>query len=51
MKEGLWIMKERKYLLETEKQQAWMKDYFFAPRGIGFAEPGTVAVDSTEFTH
>ncbi|EEU03542.1 hypothetical protein GCWU000322_00824 [Eubacterium saphenum ATCC 49989] len=43
-------MEERKYLLGTEEQQAWMKDYFFAPRGIGFAEPGTVAVDSTEFS-
>ena len=27
-----------------------MKEYFFAPRGIGFTEPGTVATDSAEFS-
>ena len=36
-------MEEKKYLLGTEEQQEWMKEYFFAPRGIGFTEPGTVA--------
>ena len=43
-------MGEKKYLLGTEEQQEWMKEYFFAPRGIGFTEPGTVATDSAEFS-
>ena len=43
-------MEEKKYLLGTEEQQEWMKEYFFAPRGIGFTEPGTVATDSAEFS-
>lgn len=42
-------MSEVKYMLGTDEQQAWMKKYFFAPRGVGFAEPGTVGLDSTEF--
>ena len=42
--------KSKKYLLGSDEQQAWMKDYFFAPRGIGFLEPGTVALDSAELS-
>lgn len=42
--------KQKQYLLGTDEQQAWMKDYFFAPRGIGFSEPGTVALDSAELS-
>ena len=42
-------MSEAKYVLGTSEQQAWMKKYFYPPRGIGFAEPGTVGLDSTEF--
>lgn len=41
-------MSEKNYLLGTDQQQEWMRDYFFAPRGIGFAEPGTVGLDSAE---
>lgn len=43
-------MASKKYLLGTDERQEWMQDYFFAPRGIGFLEPGTVATDSTEFS-
>ena len=32
-------MAEKQYLLGSDEQQAWMRDYFFAPRGIGFTEP------------
>ena len=42
-------MSEKKYLLGSNEQQEWMKDYFFTPRGIGFTEPGTVGLDSAEF--
>ncbi len=34
------------YLLGTDQMQAWMKKDFFAPRGIGFLEPGGDAPDS-----
>lgn len=43
-------MKEKQYLLGSEEQQAWMQEYFFAPRGIGFTEPGTVGLDSAELS-
>ena len=43
-------MAEKQYILGSEEHQAWMKDYFFAPRGIGFSEPGTVGLDSAEFS-
>lgn len=43
-------MAEKQYLLGSDEQQAWMRDYFFAPRGIGFTEPGTVGLDSAEFS-
>lgn len=43
-------MDEKKYLLGTDEQQTWMQNYTFAPRGIGFSEPGTVATDSAEFS-
>ncbi len=33
------------YLIGTKDQQKWSKDYFFAPRGNGFFEPGTVPLD------
>lgn len=34
------------YLLGSSEQQKWMKEYFFAPRGVGFLEPGVVSLDS-----
>ncbi len=43
-------MAEKHYLLGSDQQQAWMRDYFFPPRGIGFTEPGTVGLDSAEFS-
>lgn len=43
-------MSEKHYLLGSDQQQQWMQDYFFAPRGIGFTEPGTVGLDSAEFS-
>lgn len=42
-------MSDMHYTLGSDQHQAWMRDYFFAPRGIGFCEPGTVGLDSTEF--
>lgn len=33
------------YELGSDQQQQWMKKYFFAPRGVGFLEPGTVPLD------
>lgn len=41
---------QQRYLLGSDEHQAWMKNYFFAPRGIGFSEPGTVALDSAELS-
>lgn len=43
-------MSQMQYALGSEQQQAWMRDYFFAPRGIGFAEPGTVGLDSAQMS-
>ena len=43
-------MSEKHYTLGSDQHQAWMKDYFFAPRGIGFTEPGIVGLDSPEFS-
>lgn len=43
-------MSNKHYTLGSDQHQAWMKDYFFAPRGIGFTEPGTVGLDSAEFS-
>lgn len=43
-------MAEKHYLLGSDQQQEWMNEYFFAPRGIGFIEPGTVSLDSAEFS-
>lgn len=42
-------MSEKNYLLGSDEHQKWMQEYFFAPRGIGFTEPGTVGLDSAEF--
>lgn len=36
------------YQLGTDDQQAWLRNYFFAPRGIGFLEPGVDALDANE---
>ena len=36
------------YQLGTDDQQAWLRNYFFAPRGIGFLEPGIDALDANE---
>ncbi|TEB05437.1 hypothetical protein Psch_02478 [Pelotomaculum schinkii] len=33
------------YMLGSDQRQEWMRDYFFAPRGIGFSEPGIVPLD------
>lgn len=33
------------YMLGTDEQQQWMRNYNFAPRGIGFSEPGICALD------
>lgn len=41
-------MSEKHYTLGSDQHQAWMKEYFFAPRGIGFVEPGIVKQDSAE---
>ena len=43
-------MSEKHYTLGTDQHQAWMKEYFFAPRGGGFFEPGIVTTDSVEFS-
>lgn len=43
-------MSEKHYTLGSDQHQEWMRDYFFAPRGIGFSEPGTVGLDSAEFS-
>lgn len=43
-------MSEKHYTLGSDQHQAWMKEDFFAPRGIGFTEPGTVGLDSAEFS-
>jgi len=36
---------EPTYVLGTSEHQKWMQEYAFAPRGIGFTEPGIVALD------
>lgn len=36
----------KKYLLTTEEKQQWMQEYYFAPRGMAFLEPGIVGPDS-----
>jgi len=38
------------YLLGTDEQQKWMRDYFFAPRGLGFLEPGIVGLDDPKMS-
>ncbi|MGI6045853.1 MAG: hypothetical protein ACOYCA_03320 [Eggerthellaceae bacterium] len=43
-------MSEKHYLLGTDQQQEWMQEYPFAPRGIGFSEPGTVGLDAPELS-
>lgn len=43
-------MSEKKhYLLGTEQKQEWIQEYYFAPKGIGFLEPGIVGNDSAKF--
>lgn len=39
------IKPEPTYMLGTDEQQQWMRKYNFAPRGIGFSEPGICALD------
>lgn len=36
------------YMLGTDQRQRWMRDYFFAPRGNGFTEPGILALDAPD---
>ncbi|WP_010165928.1 hypothetical protein [Candidatus Epulonipiscium viviparus] len=43
-------MSDKHYRLGSDQHQAWAKDYFFAPRGIGFREPGIVALDSDQLS-
>ena len=43
-------MTEKQYLLGTDEQQQWMQEYTFAPRGIGFKEPGVLGMDAKEFS-
>ncbi len=38
------------YLLGTDEKQKWMGDYFFAPRGLGFLEPGIVGLDDAKMS-
>jgi len=42
--------KQKNYLLGTEQKQEWMRKGFFAPRGLGFLEPGIVSLDSAELS-
>ncbi len=44
------VKKKPDYLLGTNEQQSWQKEYNFAPRGIGFAEPGLVSLDAAEMS-
>lgn len=37
---------QKQYLLGTDEKQEWMQDYYYAPRGMGFLEPGIVGPDS-----
>lgn len=39
------VKHEPTYMLGTPEQQKWMQKYPFMPRGIGFSEPGIVALD------
>lgn len=48
-KEAVYVS-EKQHILGSEEHQAWLRDYFFAPRGIGFTEPGTVGLDSAQFS-
>lgn len=36
------------YELGTDQRQAWMQKYYFAPRGLGFVEPGIVPLDAAD---
>jgi hypothetical protein len=38
------------YDLGSPEKQAWLQEYTFAPRGIGFLEPGVVSPDAAEFS-
>lgn len=42
--------KKAEYFLGTDEQQKWQQNYTFAPRGIGFAEPGLVPLDAAEMS-
>lgn len=43
-------MPAKDYLLGSPEQQSWMRDYFFAPRGHGFLEPGVVGLDDAKMS-
>ena len=43
-------MSNNHYTLGSDQHQAWMREYWYAPRGIGFTEPGIVSTDSAEFS-
>ncbi|MDD3308329.1 MAG: AsnC family transcriptional regulator, partial [Acetobacterium sp.] len=38
------------YLLGTSEQQSWLKDYYFAPKGLAFLEPGVVPADDVRMS-
>lgn len=42
--------KSQPYSLGTNEAQQWMKKYFFAPKGIGFLEPGVESLDSASMS-
>ncbi len=42
--------KQAEYILGTDSQQEWKRDYFFDPRGVGFLEPGIVGLDDSKMS-
>lgn len=38
------------YILGTDSQQEWKRDYFFDPRGVGFLEPGILGLDDAKMS-
>ncbi len=42
--------KQAEYILGTDEQQEWKRDYFFDPRGIGFLEPGILGLDDAKMS-
>lgn len=40
---------KKTYHIGSDEQQAYLRDYNFAPKGYGFFEPGVVSTDSKDF--